>query len=451
MLACGHEGAAGNSPLCTHLRCCREPWIKYVRRLTGCDLDTELLCLPCAEQREKRISVDSQLVCEKCFAFATTEVGDLVGIRGKPGIRTRADSFNVNLQKTALPKDFGTIVDIAPVDQAGRPVWLLLSDCGVIFRMDAGTGEWSRLASVEFPTERDHTPWVGHALKHRLHGSRDGAFAAVVNDYGRYGRVVDLRSGAVMIVLDGGDYHSDTVPFSFAFANVRGRVVAIHRTAWNRLDFSDPCTGELLSQRDPTSYRSGEERPPHYLDYFHGALHVSPNATHIADDGWVWHPFGMPTAWSLDGWISENVWESEDGATKKDLCGRSYYWDHAIAWIDENRIAVGGIGDDDEAMIDGARIFDVSLTANEGDRWRTASEIKAFAGPAGAFFSDGFWLFSSDETGLSRWDLHEGVRTGHVPNFWPTHHHPGARELVQLIDGVLVRWSAASCDSELRT
>jgi len=147
------------------------------------------------------------------------------------------------------------------------------------------------------------------------------------------------------------------VPFSFAFADVNGRVIAIHRTAWNRLDFSDSATGKLLSVRGPTSYRSGQERPEHYLDYFHGALYVSPSGTHILDDGWVWHPVGSPTCWSLERWLTDNVWESEDGPTRKDVCAREYYWDHGMVWLDDTRVVVGGIGDDDIEIVAGARIF----------------------------------------------------------------------------------------------
>jgi hypothetical protein len=277
-----------------------------------------------------------------------------------------------------------------------------------------------------------------------LHCSKRGEFAAIVNDYGRYGQVIDLRSRAVTIALDGGEYHSETVPFSFAFANVFGRVVAVHRTAWNRLDVSDPSTGELLTQRDSPSYRSGEQLPEHYLDYFHGALYVSPNGTNMLDDGWVWAPVGIPTVWSVESWISDNAWESEDGPTKKDLGACHYYWNRAAAWLDERRVAIGGIGNDDVEIIAGARIFDATLPDSPA-RLRGVSggahELVEFAGPAGVFFSDGTWLFSSDETGLSRWDPKDGLQTGRLEGFHPTHHHRSAGELAQLIDGVLVRWS----------
>ncbi len=108
-------------------------------------------------------------------------------------------------------------------------------------------------------------------------------------------------------------------------------------------------------------------------------------------------------------------------------------------WIDEKYIAVGGIGKDDILMIDGARIFDITLPAEStGTGW--ACELNVFPGPAGAFFSNGTLLFSSGETGLSRWDLTDGAQTGQIPNFRPTRHHRGSNELLQLIDSTIVRW-----------
>jgi hypothetical protein len=97
-----------------------------------------------------------------------------------------------------------------------------------------------------------------------------------------------------------------------------------------------------------------------------------------------------------------------------------------------------------EYMIDGVRIFDISSTGNPGARWRSdypwAKGLTAFAGPAGSFFSDGKFLYSSDNEGFYRWDLDDGARTGYLQGFIPTHHHSGAYELVQLVDNDLVRW-----------
>lgn len=441
MIACGHEKTPFGEPLCTHIRNCRSPWLKSIKWLIGDGLKTEIVCVPCADGRENGLPVDVEPVCEECYQYLADEIMDMVGCRGKPGILIRPEIFNSTLKNSALPKQIGTVVDIAPINQEMWSVWLMLVESGAIIRWDADTGEWLHLGSVDVPAEPDHQ---GPVPRRRLHASGNGNFVAVVNDYGRYGQVMDLRSSKVTLMLDGGQYHPETVPFSFAFAEAHGRVVAIHRTNWNRLDVSDPSTGELLTNRGPTGWYQGQERPEHYLDYFRGALYVSPRGTHIADDGWVWHPIGIPRVWSLDRWLSDNVWESEDGPTKIKLCARDYYWGHAVTWIDERFIAIGGIGEDDALMIDGVRIFDLTLSTDVHHFPDTgpcrAYELKAFPGPAGVFFSDGIRLFSSDESGLSRWDLADGARTGQIPNFRPTHHHRGANELIQLIDGATVRW-----------
>src|SRR5258708_20088087 len=106
--------------------------------------------------------------------------------------------------------------------------------------------------------------------------------------------------------------------------------MGIHGSGWNRLDGSDSATGELVSDRNPTSYRRGEDRPAHYLDYFHGRLVLSPDGRRIVDDGWVWHPFGIPDVWDIQAWLDNNVWESEDGPSKLSLASRAYYWNHPL-------------------------------------------------------------------------------------------------------------------------
>jgi hypothetical protein len=409
---------------------------------TGSGCDYELLCVPCVQRREQGDRIEVESVCEQCFERIKGEIG-LSGTRGKPEVKIRPEPFDFTIQQTRIPQEAGKIIDVAPVNGSSQPLWMLLAAEGKIFRFNVATGDLIEVARSDVPAEPDREPWAGHTLRQHLHTSDRGEFVAVVNDYGRYGQVIDLASGKVTLALDGEDYEPETVPFSFAFTEFNSRVVAIHRTQWNRLDCSDAATGKLLTERGPTRYQSGEERPEHYLDYFHGALSVNPSGTRIADDGWIWHPVGVPYAWSLERWLSDNVWESEDGPTKMDLCARDYYWDVGMTWLDDTRIAVAGIGDDDADMHAGARVFDVSTSGPPGIMYRSdlpwAQELKAFAGPTGAFFSDGLSLFSSDETGLSRWNVVDGVRTAHVPDIQPTHYHRGARELVQVKEDILFR------------
>ncbi|MET7731963.1 hypothetical protein ABZT02_11400 [Streptomyces sp. NPDC005402] len=340
-------------------------------------------------------------------------------------------------RELSVPLSLGTVADLAPVRDRRQPAWLALGEDGTISRWDVATGHHEAVGTTTVAEESEHEPWNDHPLRRRLHASYDGLFASVVNDYGRFGEVIDLRTGEITLTLDNQGYHENTVPFSMAFGQHLGRDVVIHRTDWNRLDVSDAQTGSLLTERSFAVPADADKDvlPEHHLDYFHGALYVSPDGRRILDDGWIWHPIGLPSVWDLDQWVESNVWESEDGPSRVDVCGRAYYWDHAMTWIDSARIAVEGIGDDDERMRPGARILD---TGQRG----TAVELLAFEGPTAPFFSDGSRLFSGGNTGLSLWDPAEGKLLGAVPGFFPTHHHPGAQQFLQLADGVVRLWNA---------
>ncbi|MEV4847031.1 hypothetical protein AB0K20_27895 [Micromonospora matsumotoense] len=79
----------------------------------------------------------------------------------------------------------------------GRPRW---SWCarrastagGTIVALDPDDARVSALATVELVDEPGQQPWMDRQLRRRLHVSGCGRFAAVVNDVGRYGRMVDL-------------------------------------------------------------------------------------------------------------------------------------------------------------------------------------------------------------------------------------------------------------------
>ena len=343
------------------------------------------------------------------------------------------------VRELAVPPRLGAVADLAPVRDCERPVWLALGEDGTISRWDVTTGDHEAVGTTTVSPEPDHEPWNDRRLRRRLHASHDGMFAAVVNDYGRFGEVIDLRTGEVTLALDSQDYQAGTVPFSLAFGQSPGGLcVVIHRTDWNRLDVSDAQTGVLLTDRSIPVSAEGDALPEHHLDYFHGALYVSPDGKRILDDGWIWHPIGCPSVWDLDQWIGGNVWESEDGPSRVDVCARAYFWDHAMTWIDSARIAIEGIGDDDDDMQPGARIFDTTRTGQSG----TALELLAFEGPSGPFFSDGSHLFSCGDADLSIWDPVEGKLLGVVPGFSPTHHHSSARQFWQLADGTVRLWTA---------
>ncbi|GGK66840.1 hypothetical protein Sme01_10260 [Sphaerisporangium melleum] len=424
--ACGHPAHAATSRVCPHLVAVPENRdVAYARLLTGRGMEFDLICRDCDEAERPAALVE---VCEGCVD-RLIDAEEMLGWRGQPEILERPEPLDVTVSRWTPPPSLGEVIDLAPVHDAGRSRWLALCADGKIAELDPDAGRVTVLATVEPPAEPDHKPWSDHPLRHRLHASACGRFAAVVNDYGRYGKVVDLARGVVTLHLDGGDYYASTVPFSLAFAVAGDRPVVVHRTRWNRLDVSDPATGEPLTAREHDETPENE-RPPHHLDYFHGRLLCSPAGRTLADDGWIWSPVGTLAVWSLGAWLDGNVWESEDGPSRHVLCHRDYYWDGPMCFVDDDLLAVGGIGDDEDAMLDGVRLFDTA----------SGAEVTTFTGPADAFFSDGRRLYSAHSDGLHVWDPFTGHRTGTVPGFVPTCLHRGTGELAAITDNTLHRW-----------
>src|SRR5262249_31206211 len=161
-----------------------------------------------------------------------------------------------------------------------------------------------------------------------------------------------------------------------------------------------------------------EERPEHYLDYFHGGLAVSPGGDWIVDNGWVWHPLGGVISWSLRRWIEENPWGSEDGLAKRGLWGPDYFLDGPPCWIHERTVAIWGYGNDEENLIPAALLFDVE----------SGRRVRWFAGPIGSFIFDRYLFCSSPDAGTSAWDVATGERLFQDASFRPTTFHPGTGE-----------------------
>ena len=299
------------------------------------------------------------------------------------------------------------IVDVCVV-RADFGHLLVLTADGVLHGVDVDARSIARLCSVELPdlVPGDTNSFFGVAA-HRLHATSDGRHAAIVVDKGRLGVVVETRSGAVTMHLDGGDYHEDTVPFSACFLRFGGRDAFVHRTAWNRLDVADPATGESLTPRHIAPYETAGKAPEHYLDYFHGQLRPSPEGGLLFDDGWVWHPLSVPRVWSVTRWLSANPWESEDGPSIVDLVAAED-WTKPACWIDERRLALWGLADWDACEFaeagqgPGVRIVDVTAaepSANE--LWPMESRTEKVLD----LFSDGVCLFVATEAGTTVWDI----------------------------------------------
>ncbi len=419
VLPCGHVAHPGRSRLCPHLVVPEGP-TEHLRMLTGVGIEYHLSCQACDEAG----TVEYVLACEGCVQRIEDERYDCLGWRGEPGVKERAEPVDPNVTRTPLPP---SVLDAAPV--ARHPdEWLLLTTHAVL-RWHAGQARVLTQHPVSLPALPTEEPWNNRVPVYRLHASADGRFAAIVIDYGTRGLLLDLTTGQVALRLDRDDYHSDTTPYPCAFVASAHGPLLVHATRWNRLDVYDPTARRSRSQRSQPRYERDKPFPPHYLDYFHGALCPSPDGRWIADDGWVWHPVGIPTLWSVPAWLA-NPYESEDGPSRRELCLREYHWDTPMCWVGADRLAVSGLGDDGGWMLPGVRLFDPV----------SGRELAAFAGPAGPLHSDGHRLCSTGDDGLEIWDPDTGERTGRVPGFRPTRYHPATGELAALHGEHLERW-----------
>lgn len=290
--------------------------------------------------------------------------------------------------------------------------------CGV--NMDDGSvATLCRVELPDLPIVEDQGYFGTPAWK--LHATMSGSFCAIVVDKGRTGLVVDLASGAITMTLDGGDYFEDTVPFSACFLRYRGADVFVHRTAWNRLEASDPATGHSHTSRYIAPNDVESSTPQHYLDYFHGRLLPSPDGCRLLDDGWVWHPSSIPRIWSASDWLGVNPFESEDGPSLVSLTMREN-WNTPACWISDHRLAMWGLVSeldheaDDPPVRPGLQISDVSSRERSLDeQW----PIDMQEAPR-HLLCDGQRIFIAGSNSTIVWDLAAGAAISTLPGFSPS-------------------------------
>jgi hypothetical protein len=408
-LDCGHAAAAPAGRVCEHLL--TAPDTDHHQRFTGRGLAFVLVCEPCA-----RAGPDDTLrtTCPACFAEIRCN-SCWTGIVGEPEVRARPTALHFRHRVVAVPSvPPGEVLDVQPVRAFDQDLWVALTRDGRLVRLDLDRGTATPLVQLQAGA-------VDLAEEVSLHVSAAGDLAAVVEAHGLTGCVVDLTAGRVTMTLTREESEPEHCRFPITFAERGRRTLLIHHTAHSRLDVSDPRTGELLTARSLPDQSAGPGSP-HYLDYFHGRLTVSPTGEYVADDGWVWHPYGVVSTWSVRRWLAENPWESENGPTRKDLCGRAYFWDGPLCWVGPDRLAVWGYGQDDEWLRPAVRLFDVT----------TGTETGWFPGPKGDLAFDGVLFAFDPQEGTTVWDIDTGERLHADPALRPRRYHPGRKAFLTL-------------------
>lgn len=421
-LDCGHAAPA-TGRWCSHLL--DDEDTSYLVRFTGQGMDHELLCDACEKTAPRYVSI-----CSACHHVRMGRIFDQAGIRGRPEIRTRETALRFEHRELSLPALTGrTLKAVTALGTGNRSVWLAVDERGELLRLDLEEDTLTRVGAVSAEA-------LDLSAELTLHASPCGRFAAVVNSRGSRGVVLELMSGAVKLALDRGDYHVEHCEFSVAFFRDGDRTLVVHATEWNRLDVTDPATGELLTRREFTPAKEGSNaRGEHELDYFHCGLTVSPDGAWLVDDGWVWHPVGMLASISLRRWLHENVWESEDGPSRKLLRECCYYWDAPSYFAGPRTLVTWGFGGDADSLMDAAMLFDVE----------SGNLLRWFPGPRGHFHGDGnLLLATSQDQGTCVWDLETGERLHQDAALKPTAWHPSARRFLTVLPEGAVRESVLS-------
>ena len=135
---------------------------RYVKWFVGSGLDTEFICVECAEARDKGLSTETAFVCRECFQHATTEIGELTRMGGHPEIRVVSRPFDQLVHETLIPKECKRILDIAPIKNDSRSTWLLLGDDGRIWRFEAHTEKLESVGRVKITAETVGDSFAGH-------------------------------------------------------------------------------------------------------------------------------------------------------------------------------------------------------------------------------------------------------------------------------------------------
>jgi hypothetical protein len=268
--------------------------------------------------------------------------------------------------------------------------------------------------------------------KMRLYVSPNDQFVVIVNDFSTDGLVFDIKTGLVTMKLQRDSYYEEQTYFPIAFFQHKSRVLLIHGTEWNRLDISDPLTGELLTQRAPFD-ENGNKRSIHYLDYFHSRLRISPDNEWVVEDGWIWHPFGSVRLWNVKQWLLNNVWESEDGVSVCGFADCSYYWDRPLCWIDSTTLACWGIpiAEDFGPLDPGIYLIDAT----------SCTESSRFWGPSEG---DIYWddvLVVVSKHGTDIWDIKTGERLLRVSDLHPLNFNPITHQFLSILDGNILKFS----------
>ncbi len=330
------------------------------------------------------------------------------------------------------------ILAITPIEQHSERL-LILTQTGFLYDYQADIKKLKVLYQINLPPLPNDDESRYKSAQYALHSSPNGQYIAIVVNYGQFGVVIKTQTGEILLNLDAKNYHNNTVPFSLAFTSFNYDDIVIYRSDWNKLNAYNLSLNKNLTERHIAKYEH-EQCPEHYLNYFHGALYISPNAEYILDDGWVWHPVSIPRYWSLPTWLNTNVFESEDGESLKKLCQREN-WDYPMCWLDNKTIALWHIEIWDEEEFDlkpdennglGLHLFSL-IEPQCNDIWQMPEQSQNISN----LYVDQQQLILIGDENITIYNHHTREICVQIPNQRPHKHHLQRKSLWSFVQKTL--------------
>ncbi len=442
-IQCRHRDAASDRTVqvCVHLMTAEDREESH-RWFTGRGSESLRVCHACAELREAS-QVELRIACGWCAGSAFWPGMAPVTTIGEPEVQDRRGVCALDLVvHTRLPEDVIRVVPDATADS-----WLVLADDGSLDSLHA-SGARTRIATLPSDLFAAITTEHRHAYKRsllvELHVSPRGDFIAIVANHNTRGVVVERATGRVALQLTRGDYHLQDCPWPIAFLDHGGHPVLVHATEWNRLDATDLTTGALLTTRETDSTPPRTPRTPHYLNYFHGPLTVSPDGRRLASGGWFWGACGLLRVFEVGRWLDANPHESEDGASVVEVLTHGV-WEEPFDWVDAETIAYPSTRYQDfEEPVPGVELRHVGSgdpgfaggAHAEGAGQEGGARIRTIVGPRDRFVIDDGMIYAWTQpgTGASLWDLATGQRLARHEDAFVIGYHRASQCLWGIVD-----------------
>jgi hypothetical protein len=424
---CGHELPFADQRMCSHLLADTDLgfYRYFVVDESGDDLGEFILtCTACAAVNQADLRKLIVPVCMKCFNQVDLHRPYLGNVRRPDELVQETD---LHFEHRCVSK-WHSVPLLCITTGAATADWIALDKDLTLIRWNFETNE-----RASFTELRDELLELKSETDFRLQVSSDARFVAVVQGSGSLGLIFDLLERRITMRLFRGTYRIENTQFPVAFFEHQGRTHLIHATDWNRVDVSLPATGELLTNRTMPVAETKGETPKHSLDYFFGTLAVSPNARHVASDGWFWGPSGSVKTWDLQSWLGQNTWESEDD--RQYLNGIGYFWECGICFASDDLLVAWGIGSDSYWIAPGVRVYNMHTTQTReifGPDLRIRGE-SVLHQPT--LVADHYLYAFAFGTGISVWDVETGARVALDTTFCPIAYQPQTKTFINVADG----------------